>query len=241
MNDYAAPDYALHLRWADLDTLNHVNNVRYVDYALEAFRQLADDGSVPADVDITRIDVDFLRPLMLSLKPIRISNALSDGRLVQEICAEDRVFARVTTDFGSLTMRFAAPHDGPVYPAQLRRTDLDGSGNVTPAKVFELFQESRILHFSRLLSSSMAGNFVVGKLIVDYHRPIPWRTEPWSIAGWISKVGNSSISIGSRIADGDEIYATCEATLVGFDMTTQKSRKLTEAEKSELSAGLYSP
>jgi len=231
-------DFNLQLRWADLDTLNHVNNVRYVDYALEATAQLIADGVVPDDVDITRIDVDFLRPLMLSLEPIRISSVVADARIEQEICADDKVYARVTTDFGSHTMRFAKHHKGPLYIGQVRRSDLDGTGHVTPAKVFELFQESRIVHFVRLLEQHTAGKFVVAKLTVDYHRPIGWRPEPWLISSWISKVGESSMAISSQIADGDEVYATCEATLAGFDMKTQKSRKLSEDEKAQLSASL---
>lgn len=234
MNDFAVPDYPLQLRWADLDILNHVNNVRYVDFALEATGQLIDDGVVPGDADITRIDVDFLRPLLLSLNPIRISSAVADGRIVQEIRVGEKLFSRVTTDFGALTMRFAKPRTGPVYSGQARRADLDGSGHITPAKVFELFQESRILHFARLLDRHAVGNFVVGKLTVDYHRPIRWRPEPWLISSWISSVGNSSMQISSHIADGDELFATCEATLVGFDMSTQKSRKLSEDEKAQL-------
>ena len=231
-------DYNLQLRWADLDTLNHVNNVRYVDYALEATGQLIADGKVPAEADLTRVAVDFLRPLTLSLKPIRISSAVGDGQIVQEICAEDIVYARVTTDFGSMTKRFAAPHEGPVYPAQLRRADLDGAGHVSPAKVFELFQESRILHFARLLERHAAGHFVVGKLVVDYHQPITWQPEPVTISSWIAEVGNSSMVVHSRIAEGDTVHAECEAVLVGFDMETQKSRRLSEAEKEQLRAGL---
>lgn len=231
-------NFHLQLRWADLDSLNHVNNVRYVEFALEATGQLIADGVVPGDADIIRIDVDFLLPLTLSLKPIRISSDVTDGRIVQEICVEDTVFARVTTDFGSLTMRFAKPRDGPVYSSQVRRADLGSDGSVSPAKVFELFQESRILHFARLLQRHSAGSFVVGKLIVDFHRPIGWRSKPWPITAQIFKIGSSSMTISSQIADGDEVFATCEATLVGFDMETQKSRKLTEDEKAQLSAAL---
>lgn len=231
-------DFHLQLRWADLDTLNHVNNVRYVDYALEATGQLVADGVVPAEADVTRIEVDYLRPLVLSLKPIRISSVVSQGRIVQEILEEDRVFARVTTDFGALAMRFAKPHDGPVHNSQVRRADLDGGGQVTAAKVFELFQEARIVHFVRLLENHAAGHFVVAKLTVDFHRPIGWRPEPWLISSWISAVGSSSLEISSRIADGDVVFATCEATLVGFDMATQKSRQLTDSERAQLSATL---
>lgn len=234
-------DHNLQLRWADLDTLNHVNNVRYVDYALEATGRLIDDGELPADVDITRIEVDFLRPLVLSLKPIRISNTVIEGRLVQKIAVEDTVYAKITTDLGSRTMRFAKPHEGQAHHCQLRRTDLDGSGHVMPAKVFELFQESRILHLARVLEHHSAGNFVLGKLIVEFHRPIGWRTQPLPVASWISGARESSMAVTSHISDGDEVLASCESILVGFDMVTQKSRKLTEAEKSQISASVHLP
>lgn len=233
-------DFNLQMRWADLDTLNHVNNVRYVDYALEATEQLIADGALSGDPAIVRIDVDFLRPLSLSLAPIRISSEVLEGRVVQEVCARDAVFARVTTDFGSRTPRQALPHDGPVYAGQVRRGDLDGAGHVTPAKAFELFQESRILHFSGLMQRNSAGSFVVAKLTVDFHRPIHWRPEPWPISSWISRVGNSSMGIGSQIADGDEVYAACDAVLVGFDMKTQKSRAFSDEEKAHLSASFHS-
>lgn len=231
-------DYNLQLRWADLDTLNHVNNVRYVDYALEATGQLIADGEVPADADLTRIAVDFLRPVTLSLKPIRISSAVGDGQIVQEICAEDVVHARVTTDFGAMITRFAAPTDGPVHASQLRRADLDAEGHVAIAKVFELFQEARILHFARLLERHAAGSFVVAKVAVDFHRPIGWQPEPLTIGSQIAHVGTSSMTIESRIAEGDTVFAVCEAVLVGFDMETQKSRKLSDKEREQLGAGL---
>lgn len=231
-------DYSLQLRWADLDSLNHVNNVRYVDFALEAMGELHDDGVLPVDVPIARIEVEFLRPLLLSLRPIRISSVVEGPRVTQKIWADDKVFARVTTDFESLTARFAESHDGPAYFAQVRRGDVDAEGQVSPAKVFELFQEARILHFSRLLESMSAGHFVVAKLTVGYHRPIVRRHEPWPISNWISKVGNSSMQVSSQLSDGVDVYASCEATLVGFDMQTQKSRKLSDDEKAQLSVGL---
>ena len=33
------------MRWADLDSLNHVNNVVYLDYAAESRAILVEDGS----------------------------------------------------------------------------------------------------------------------------------------------------------------------------------------------------
>lgn len=237
-------DFNLQLRWADLDTLNHVNNVRYVDFAFEAMGQFVADGALPDALTITRIDVDFLRPLVLGLLPVRISSAVGENRLVQEICSVEEggcaVFARVSTDFGVPVAAFAGEHTGKIYASRVRRGDLDALGHVTPAKVFELFQESRLLHFSGLMRRNVAGRFVVAKVTVDFHRPIGWRAEPWHIASWISRVGNSSMAIGAQIVDGDQAYARADAVLVAFDGKTQKSRTFSAEERTHLQESLSS-
>lgn len=225
------------MRWADLDTLNHVNNVRYIDYALEASAQLRDDGVLPDDHSIARMEVDFLRPLMLSGIPARITSTASDP-LVQEICAGDDVFARVTTTFGPSTAPDPDPASAQIHEAQLRRGDLGSDGAATPAKIFELFQESRILHFSGLMGHENAGRFVVAHLAVDFIRPITWRPEPLSIASRVTKVGNSSLRVGSQIVDASGAYATCDAVLVGFDMATQSSRRFSDEERAHLQSVL---
>src|SRR5215207_11624046 len=93
------------MRWADLDSLNHVNNVVYLDYAAEAQAMLAEDGVLAADLTVSRTTVEFLRPLLLSSRPVTIFSTL-DGRLItQEIgVARDGgqpIFARVVTTFGA--------------------------------------------------------------------------------------------------------------------------------------------
>lgn len=238
MTDTATFDYGLQLRWADIDSLNHVNNVRYVDFALEATQQLIEDGALAGDLPVSRIEVDFLHPLMMTVRSVRIASIVDGGRVLHEIKGNGKVFCRVAMEFESLTMRFAAPRPGWTHLAQIRRADLDHSGHVGPAKLFELFQEARILYVTGLLESLSAGNFVVANLAVDRCRDIGRRREPWGITSWISQVGNSSLSITSHVADGDEVYATCEATLVGFDKSTQRSRRFTEEERDQLRAGL---
>ena len=64
------------MRWADLDSLNHVNNVVYVDYAMEARGRLVDDGVLGAGQTIRRLRVDFLRPLLLSSKPVLVRSTI---------------------------------------------------------------------------------------------------------------------------------------------------------------------
>jgi acyl-CoA thioester hydrolase len=229
--------HELPMRWADLDSLNHVNNVVYLDYAAESRAMLADDGLVGADEPVARIGIDFLRPLLLSRRPVQVVSRRDGSDLTQEIrsAGHDTVFARVVTSFGEAEA--ITPADGAEHlPAQVRRSDLDPTGSVSTTKMFELFQEGRVLFLGTRLSSMSPGRFVVGRVEVTYGLPMPWRSEPYEMRTWISRVGSSSVTIGSQIALGDVVHAECVTVLVGFDLEAQRSRRLTDAEKDELGA-----
>jgi acyl-CoA thioester hydrolase len=82
---------------------------------------------------------------------------------------------------------------------------------------------------------------VVARIDVDYKRPILFRPEPYAVETWVNRVGTSSYDLGCRIIGGkadDTVYSTAEVRLVAFDVSTQRSRPLTEVERSRLEAVL---
>lgn len=106
--------YHCPLRWADLDVLGHVNNVRYVDYLQEArVDMLSLHGSSSAGqemsegVVVVQHDITFVRPLLLRPEPVRIETWVSRVRaasftmayeIVDDPGGGDRVvYARATT------------------------------------------------------------------------------------------------------------------------------------------------
>ena len=224
------------MRWADLDSLNHVNNVVYLDYAAESRALLIEDGTVPGG-PIAQMSVTFLRPLLLSREPVLVISTKDGETLTQEICtgqdAERTVFARITTEFGSPDQIAQHQTPGASLPSRIRRSDLDGTGAVTPTKLFELFQEGRILFISDRLTSMSPGRFVVARVDVTLGAPISWRAEPYDMRGWVSRIGDSSVTVESELSDGTSVLARATSTLVGFDLPTQKSRRLSEQEKAE--------
>lgn len=222
------------MRWADLDSLNHVNNVVYLDYAAESRALLVDEG-VLDDRPVCRIAIDFLRPLLLSSHPVQVRSTADGTELVQEIRAEgsDVVFARVTTTYGDPAALALPAEAGDPLPTRVRHSDLDLTGAVSTTKMFELFQESRILFLSQRLTSMTPGRFVVGHVEVSYAAPLSWRTEPYEARNWVSRVGSSSVTIESQLADGDVALAQCRSVLVGFDLDSQRSRRLSDTEKNE--------
>jgi len=225
------------MRWADLDSLNHVNNVVYIDYAAESRALLVDEGVVGSDEQPTRIGIDFLRPLLLSSRPVCVTSRREGDQLVQEISSKgaDTIFARIATTFGPLAHLECGQSTFDPYPLRIRRSDIGADGFTTATKMFEYFQEARVLLFTSLRrDDSGASRFVVGRVEVTYGAPITWRREPYSVRTWINRIGESSLTIEADIADDGVVYAHATSVLVGFDMATQRSRKLEDHEKEVL-------
>ena len=65
---------------------------------------------------------------------------------------------------------------------------------------------------------------------------MPWRADPYPVTSHISHVSRSSFSSVTRIDGGR--YGTATATLVGFDLETQKSRPLDDDEREALTAAI---
>ena len=95
-------DYPLQVRWSDLDSYAHANNVKYYDYVQEArialfsetLRWLERDSPGADDVwVVVRQDVDYRRPLDFQVAPYRVNT--------------------VVTDIGNRSIRLAAQIDDP--------------------------------------------------------------------------------------------------------------------------------
>lgn len=229
------------MRWADIDQLSHVNNVRYVDYADEARLALIESGQLRGDLQIGRCEVEFLRPLLLSMEPVRISGIAAGDRLVQEVSTQGgTVFARISTDL----VESRSPIEGSVidartYPFSLRRSDMT-HGVVGNTKYFEIFQEARIRAVSKLIGINSPGGFVVGRVAIDFAVDLPWRAEPYPTRTWIEKFSRSTIELCSEIVDQGTTFARATAVLVGFDLENQRSRPLNDEERAHLKATLRS-
>jgi len=106
--------YYCPMRWADMDTLGHVNNVVYVDYLQESRVDMlsvhapATGGEELAEgVVVVRHEVEFLAPLVFRPEPIRIESWVTQIRAASFTMAyeildelptgERRVYTRAAT------------------------------------------------------------------------------------------------------------------------------------------------
>ena len=224
------------MRWADLDQLNHVNNVVYVDYAMEARAQLVDDGHLEADLPIRQVRVEFVRPLLLSSKPVLVRSSVDGDVLTHEIRSPNgsALFSTVVVEHGE--PQPADDSRGLAFEMRVRRSDVGPEGSVALTRLFEILQESRIQTLGRLLSNHAPGLFVIGRVELDLGEPLHWRRDPYPVQAQIAHVGRSSFRSTTRIDGGR--YGSATATMVGYDMDAQTSRRLNDSEREALTAAL---
>ena len=121
------------------------------------------------------------------------------------------------------------------YECRVRFSDVDIYRHVNNVKYFEYFQEARIA-FMRdaggVMGAADGAAVVVARMTVDYRRPILFRTEPYVIESWISRIGRSSYEISAEIKDGDTLLSRATAAMVAFDLGTQRSRPLSDPERA---------
>jgi acyl-CoA thioester hydrolase len=129
-----------------------------------------------------------------------------------------------------------------VYDAHVRFSDVDVYGHVNNVKYFEYYQEARIAFIASLADGDVDSiRQVVARIDVDYRRPILFRPEPYAVESWVTRIGTSSYDLSSRIVDGPaggETYSQAEVRLVAYDLAAQRSRPLTDVERSRLEAVL---
>jgi acyl-CoA thioester hydrolase len=89
--------YSCPLRWADLDLLGHVNNVRYVDYLRAGRDALMADAGVDlgsAGLLVRRHELTFRAPLKYSRTPITVESVIielgADGAVLEQAIIGNR-------------------------------------------------------------------------------------------------------------------------------------------------------
>lgn len=226
------------MRWADLDMLNHVTNVVYVDYAAEAQAVLVRDGHLDAGRPVSDVTVTYRRPTPLSSRPLLLRAQLDGAVLTQEVCTtaagESAVHATIITAFGPPSGQEMARSDDPVH-TRVRMSDLGATGVVSAPGQFRLAQESRIVHFARM-GRDRLGQFVVGRVALQPLASIAWRPDPLQAHSAITRVGRGSFTIDTMLSDERSAVFTSQTTLVGFDKQTQTSRAFSPDEREHLLA-----
>jgi acyl-CoA thioester hydrolase len=256
------------LRWADMDQLRHVNNVRYLDYVAAARRAMF-DGLAAGQARVSRHQIEFASPLVFRRGPVSVDSWVTgiDGAqvgLAHEVYDEQEqeqrtAYLRVSSVLEhtvddrerSLATSLHAPdHDWrpvsndrrparSVYRAQVRPSDLDERGLVRDTAVLEFLQESRVQYLMSLHTRGQSWTqHVVARTDVHYRQAIPFRTAPYEVHSWVGRLGTRSFTICAEVRDSDTVLAEATVSMVTFDPQTQRSAEMAETQRARLEAEL---
>ncbi|MFI5429161.1 acyl-CoA thioesterase [Aeromicrobium sp. UC242_57] len=233
-------EHEIAMRWGDIDSYEHVNNVRFLDYAAEGRERLMRDGALAEDSRVAAVTIDYLVPVLLSTRPVVVTNELDGDVLRQEICVDTEggrvVNARVVSRFGSIPSAAPASQvsDAVQVPVAIRLHDIGPGGVVTPERTADVVQELRIAQRTAADPDRVWGKSVVASVAIDFHGPIRHGVPDLSARCWTSRVGISSYTAEAEISDGRGVLVRASSVMVGWDPLTGSSRPMTEQERAVL-------
>ena len=155
-----------------------------------------------------------------------------------------------------------APGGRYVYRCQLRWADFDAYRHVNNVRYLELFQDARIDFANAMLPDPqrLEAATVVARQEVDYLVPLHYRPGTVDVPIWVTRMGRSSATVAFEItddaggaaglqpahgrgptdhggpADGSVVYARGSCVVVGYDVTTSRSRTFSQAERDVFAA-----
>lgn len=145
-------------------------------------------------------------------------------------------------------------------PTVLRWGDLDAYGHVNNAEMLHLLEEARIQAFwsageesddpsaTQILDSSPGTDTwsLIARQEVEYLAPIAYTRLPLDIQLWIGHMGGASLEIYYEVfspvgVEPRVLHTRAASTLVLVDATTQRPRRINEAERAAWSPFVDAP
>ena len=116
---------------------------------------------------------------------------------------------------------------------------MDALGHVHNARFMEYYEAARTDLVHRLLSEATDWHgvgLVVRRHEVDYLLPLVYRPRPIAVDSWISRIGNTSITIAYEVRedDGSVIYGRAQTVMVTIDAASGQPVPLPESVREIL-------
>ncbi|PPK97969.1 acyl-CoA thioester hydrolase [Kineococcus xinjiangensis] len=122
----------------------------------------------------------------------------------------------------------------------LRWADMDAYRHVNNVELLRILEEARVRVFSQPLGrggDSMLGTgMVVARHEVEYLASLDYRPEPVAVDLWVHAVGGASFDVGYEVLepDGGPVYLRATTSLVSYDFTTGRPRRLDDEQRAAL-------
>ena len=124
----------------------------------------------------------------------------------------------------------------------LRWADMDAYRHVNNVEFLQILQEARVRAFRQPLEDGgrnpLGGGLVVARQEAEYLATLDYRPEPIAVDLWVYGVGGASFDIGYEVCEPDDerVYLRASTTMVSYDFTTGRPRRLDDVQREQLRA-----
>jgi acyl-CoA thioester hydrolase len=116
----------------------------------------------------------------------------------------------------------------------MRWSDMDAYGHVNNTAYLAYLGQARVSMFFDRYDSSFAGGTVVAHHEITYLHPVVYHPEPLRLELWVEQIRAASFRVVYDVYDGETLAAKAATSLVTFDFTTDRPRRLTAQERELL-------
>jgi len=116
----------------------------------------------------------------------------------------------------------------------MRWSDMDAYGHVNNTAYLAYLEQARVSMFFDRHDSTFSTGTVVAHHEITYLKPVVYHPEPLRLELWVDKVGGATFRVCYDVYDGEVLAAKASTSLVAFDFTINRPRRLTEEERALL-------
>jgi acyl-CoA thioester hydrolase len=111
---------------------------------------------------------------------------------------------------------------------------MDAYGHVNNTAYLAYLEQARVSMFFDRYDSSFAGGTLVTHHEITYLKPVVYHPEPLRLELWVERIRGASFDVRYDVYDGLTLAATAATTLVTFDFSTNRPRRLSKDERAIL-------
>ncbi|MCK0111617.1 acyl-CoA thioesterase [Ornithinimicrobium sp. F0845] len=128
----------------------------------------------------------------------------------------------------------------------MRWSDMDAYGHVNNVQYLRYLEEARVYAFHLWFGqerSLLEDGVLVARTEIDYLAPMTFNYQPALVRLWCSAISGASFDISYVVGQvgTDVTYAQAESTLVTYDLTAARPRRIVDHERQAMESVLGEP
>lgn len=140
----------------------------------------------------------------------------------------------------------ALPPNAATVEVAVRWSDMDAYGHVNNVQYLRYLEEARVYAFHEWFGqerSLLEDGVLVARTEIDYLAPMTFNYEPALVTLWCSRISGAAFDIAYVVGQrGSELtFARAESTLVTYELSKGRPRRIAEHERAAMEAVLGDP